>query len=120
MRCQLVREYDFEAAHSLPKVPEGHKCARVHGHSYRVTIVIEGDIDPEMGWLMDFAAIDEGVDAVIGQLDHRYLNDIDGLSNPTSELLAQWMWQRIKPGLDVMTELAVSETPTSKCVYRGQ
>lgn len=120
MRCQLVRDYDFEAAHSLPRVPEGHKCARVHGHSYRVSVVIEGEIDPEMGWLMDFADIDGHVDAVIAELDHRYLNELEGLSNPTSEVLAGWMWQRIKPGLAMMVELTVSETPTSRCVYRGQ
>ena len=120
MRCQLVREYRFEAAHSLPNVPEGHKCARVHGHSYRVTVVIEGEVDPAMGWLMDFADIDGNVDAAIAELDHRYLNELDGLANPTSEVLAGWLWRRIKPGLELMVELALSETPTSKCVYRGQ
>jgi 6-pyruvoyltetrahydropterin/6-carboxytetrahydropterin synthase len=120
MRCQLVREYRFEAAHRLPRVPANHKCSRVHGHSYRVTVVLEGDVDPEMGWLIDFADIDRVVDPVIGRLDHQFLNEIPGLSNPTSELLAGWLWREIASGLaGLLVEIAVSETPSSRCVYRG-
>jgi 6-pyruvoyltetrahydropterin/6-carboxytetrahydropterin synthase len=120
MRCQLVREYDFEAAHRLPNVPDSHKCSRLHGHSYRVTITIAGPIDPELGWLMDFADMDEVVDPVIAQLDHRYLNEVPGLENPTSELLAVWLWRKLEVQLPLLVELAVSETPTSRCVYRGE
>jgi 6-pyruvoyltetrahydropterin/6-carboxytetrahydropterin synthase len=120
MRCQLVREYDFEAAHRLPNVPDSHKCSRLHGHSYRVTITIAGQIDPELGWLMDFADMDEVVDPVIAQLDHRYLNEVPGLENPTSELLAVWLWRKLEVQLPLLVELAVSETPTSRCVYRGE
>ncbi len=120
MRCKLVRDYRFEAAHQLPKVPETHKCSRMHGHSYRVSVTIEGDIDPELGWLMDFAEIDERVDPIIKQVDHYTLNDLPGLQNPTSEILARWLWRKIKPGLPIMVELGVSETPDSRCVYRGE
>ena len=119
MRCTLVRDYRFEAAHHLPKVPEEHKCKRVHGHSYRVSITLEGEIDPEMGWLMDFAEIDEHVEPVIGKLDHRLLNDVPGLENPTCEVLAGWLWRELAKGLPVMTELSVSETESSRCIYRG-
>lgn len=120
MRCQLVRSYHFEAAHRLPRVPPTHRCSRVHGHSYRVTVTLEGEIDPELGWLMDFADVDQVVTPVIDRLDHQFLNEVPGLSNPTSELLAVWLWREIRPGLaGLLVEIAVSETASSQCVYRG-
>jgi 6-pyruvoyltetrahydropterin/6-carboxytetrahydropterin synthase len=119
MRCQLSRDYHFEAAHRLPRVPATHKCSRVHGHSYHVTITVAGPIDPDMGWLIDFADLDRVVDPVIACIDHQLLNEIPGLENPTSELLAVWLWRAIQPGLPVLTEVLVAETPTSRCVYRG-
>lgn len=119
MRTRLERSYRFEAAHFLPKVPAGHKCARMHGHSYAIEVVIEGEIDPERGWVVDFAELDEHVGPLVRQLDHQVLNEIDGLPNPTSELLAVWLWQKLAPGLGSLVEVVVSETPTSRCIYRG-
>ena len=119
MQCRLERDYRFEAAHSLPRVPPGHKCARVHGHSYRVVVAVEGQVDPDLGWLIDFGAIDRVVGPVIAELDHRNLNEVAGLENPTSENLARYLWQRIAGELAVLVEITVSETPTSRCVYRG-
>lgn len=119
MRTRLERTYRFEAAHFLPKVPAGHKCARMHGHSYVVELAIEGDVDPESGWLMDFAQIDEHAMPLVKQLDHQVLNEIDGLANPTSELLAVWFWQKLRPTLPQLVEVVVSETPSSRCIYRG-
>ena len=119
MRVRLERSYRFEAAHFLPKVTPGHKCARMHGHSYTIEIVIEGEIDPELGWLIDFADIDEHAAPLVRLLDHQVLNEIEGLANPTSEILAGWWWQRLAPGLPQLCEVAVSETPSSRCVYRG-
>jgi 6-pyruvoyltetrahydropterin/6-carboxytetrahydropterin synthase len=119
MRTRLERSYRFEAAHFLPRVPEGHKCARMHGHSYAVTVVVEGEVDPQRGWLMDFAEIDEHVMPLVRQLDHQVLNEIDGLENPTSELLAVWLWGKMKPGLGILVEVQVAETTSSRCVYRG-
>ena len=119
MRTRLERSYRFEAAHFLPKVPAGHKCARMHGHSYLVEVVIEGEVDPETGWVMDFAQIDEHVMPLVKQVDHQVLNEIEGLANPTSELLAIWVWKRLAPTLPGLTEVVVSETPTSRCSYRG-
>jgi 6-pyruvoyltetrahydropterin/6-carboxytetrahydropterin synthase len=118
MRSRLERTYRFEAAHFLPKVPAGHKCARMHGHSYLIGVTLEGEIDAERGWVMDFAEIDEYVTPLVRQLDHQVLNEIDGLGNPTSELLAVWLWNKLAalPGL---VEVVVSETPSSRCVYRG-
>jgi 6-pyruvoyltetrahydropterin/6-carboxytetrahydropterin synthase len=119
MRTRLERSYRFEAAHFLPKVPPGHKCARMHGHSFLIDVVIEGEID-DRGWVMDFAEIDERVSPLVKKLDHQVLNEIDGLDNPTSELLAVWFWQRLAPNLAGLQEVIVSETPTSRCIYRGQ
>jgi 6-pyruvoyltetrahydropterin/6-carboxytetrahydropterin synthase len=120
MRCRLSRDFTFEAAHYLPAVPDGHKCRRVHGHSYRVSVSVEGEIDARLGWVVDFAAIEEAVAPLVAQLDHRLLNDIDGLANPTSEHLAIWMWQRVRPGLPGIEEITVAETPDSRCSYRGK
>lgn len=119
MRTRLERSYRFEAAHFLPKVPAGHKCSRMHGHSYAIEIVIEGEVDAERGWVMDFAEIDEHVTPLVRQLDHQVLNEIDGLANPTSELLAIWLWGKLAPRLPALVEVVVSETPTSRCIYRG-
>ena len=120
MSTRIVREYHFEAAHFLPRVVAGHKCARMHGHSYQIDIAIEGDVDGERGWVMDFADIDEQVAPLVRQLDHQVLNEIEGLSNPTSEHLARWWWQRLIPRLPGLCEVVVSETPTSRCIYCGR
>lgn len=120
MRTRLERTYRFEAAHFLPKVPPGHKCARMHGHSYQVDVIIEGTIGGDTGWVMDFSDIDEHVTPLVRQLDHHVLNEIEDLTNPTSELLAVWMWQRLAKTLPNLVEVVVSETPTSRCIYRGQ
>jgi 6-pyruvoyltetrahydropterin/6-carboxytetrahydropterin synthase len=119
MRSRLVRSFRFEAAHFLPKVPAGHKCARTHGHSYEIEVAIEGEIDPELGWVIDFSIISEHMAPVIQTLDHQLLNDVEGLPNPTTELLAVWVWKRLT-GLPGLVELAISETPTTRCVYRGE
>ena len=120
MRARLERSYRFEAAHFLPKVPPGHKCARMHGHSYQIEVAIEGEIDPERGWVVDFAAIDEHAAPLVRALDHQILNELDGLANPTSELLAAWWGPRLAPTLPGLVEIVVSETPTSRCVFRGR
>ena len=119
MQCELLRTYRFEAAHRLPRVPDTHKCSRVHGHSYRIGIRVVGPVDPAHGWVMDFAALDTHVDPLIARLDHRLLNDIEGLDNPTSERLAMWLWEHLRPQLPLLTEVSVAETESSQCIYRG-
>jgi 6-pyruvoyltetrahydropterin/6-carboxytetrahydropterin synthase len=116
---ELFREYGFEAAHRLPHVPDGHKCARLHGHSFRVRVTIEGAVGDDTGWVMDFADVSAVVAPVVAQLDHRYLNDIAGLDNPTSEMVAKWLWQHIKQSLSALTAVEVRETCTAGVVYRG-
>jgi 6-pyruvoyltetrahydropterin/6-carboxytetrahydropterin synthase len=119
MKVTLVRDYVFEAAHHLPMVPEGHKCRGVHGHSYKLKITIAGPIDPRLGWLIDFDEMDRAVDPLVRQLDHKLLNDVGGLENPTSELLAVWLWQRLLPTLPQLFEIEVAETADSRCAFRG-
>lgn len=118
MRSRLSRSFRFEAAHFLPKVPQGHKCARTHGHSYEIEISIEGEVDPELGWVMDFSVISEHMAPLLVTVDHQLLNDVEGLPNPTTELLAAWFWERLS-GLPGLVEIAISETPSTRCIYRG-
>lgn len=117
--AEIYREFTFESAHRLPNVPEGHKCARLHGHSYRVQIHIEGTVGPDTGWVQDFGDIKAAFKPLEEQLDHRYLNEIRGLENPTSEVLARWIWHRLVGGLPNLTAVQVRETCTSGCIYRG-
>jgi 6-pyruvoyltetrahydropterin/6-carboxytetrahydropterin synthase len=116
---ELFREFTFEAAHRLPRVPAGHKCARLHGHSYRVEVQVSGEVDADTGWVLDFADLSEAFRPVREQLDHYYLNDIDGLQNPTSEVLARWIWDRLAAALP-LSAIIVRETCTSGCIYRGE
>jgi 6-pyruvoyltetrahydropterin/6-carboxytetrahydropterin synthase len=115
----VFKEFRFEAAHRLPAAPAGHKCGRLHGHSYRVEIHVRGEVDPHMGWVMDFADIAGAFAPLRDQLDHYYLNEIQGLENPTSENLARWIWDRLQPTLPSVTKIVVRETCTSGCVYMG-
>lgn len=115
----VFREFSFEAAHRLPEVPEGHKCARLHGHSFRVEVHVAGPVDPELGWVVDFADIKAAFAPVHEALDHRYLNEVEGLENPTSENLAVWIWDRLSGGGLALSRVVVRETCTSGCVYEG-
>ena len=117
---EIYKEFTIEAAHLLPNVPDGHKCKRLHGHSFRIEVHVEGDIDSEQGWVMDFAQLKNSFKSVFEQLDHRYLNDIEGLENPTSENLARWVWLKLLPELPQLIKIVVKETCTSGCIYRGE
>ena len=116
---ELRKTFHIEAAHRLPNVPAGHKCARLHGHSWRIEVAIEGPVGEHTGWVMDFADLKAAFQPVYERIDHHYLNDIPGLENPTSERLAVWIWAELKPRLPLLSELVVAETCTSACVYRG-
>jgi 6-pyruvoyltetrahydropterin/6-carboxytetrahydropterin synthase len=115
---EIFREFRFEAAHRLPHVPSGHKCSRLHGHSYRVTLHVRGEVDPVAGWVMDFGDLKDAFQPLHDQLDHYYLNDVPGLENPTSEVLARWIWDRLRDMVP-LSAVTVHETCTSGCVYRG-
>ena len=116
---ELVKDFRFEAAHWLPNAPEGHKCRRMHGHSFRGEVAVRGEVDPRSGWLIDFADLKRAVDPLVAQLDHYVLNEVDGLSNPTSELLAVWLWDRLAPHVPLLYRVTVEETCSSRCHYFG-
>ncbi len=116
---EIFRTFTFEAAHYLPRTPEGHKCRRMHGHSFRADVYIEGEVGEDTGWIIDFADIKRAFEPLEQQLDHRLLNEVEGLENPTSENIAKWIWARLKPELPGLSKVIVQETCNTGCVYRG-
>ncbi|MGC9944603.1 MAG: 6-carboxytetrahydropterin synthase QueD [Verrucomicrobiota bacterium] len=119
MKMELRKSFQFEAAHLLPHLPKTHKCRRLHGHSFTVEIVVAGECDAKLGWLMDYAEIKAVFSPFWQKLDHHYLNEIPGLENPTSENIAVWIWHRLKPRLPLLVEVVVAETCTAQAIYRG-
>ncbi len=120
MRAKLTKEFRFEAAHTLPSLPEDHKCRQMHGHSFKIEIHIEGEVDPKIGWIYDHKVISEAMRPLIDQLDHSYLNDIEGLESPTIEIMAAWFWKKLAPQLPGLCEITIFETPTARCSFFGQ
>lgn len=116
---EIFKDFHFEAAHRLPNVPAGHKCERLHGHSFHLRVVVRGEPGDDSGWVMDFGDLKDACKPVVDQLDHYYLNDIEGLENPTSENLCRWIWARLAPVLPSLFAVEIRETCTSGCVYRG-
>jgi 6-pyruvoyltetrahydropterin/6-carboxytetrahydropterin synthase len=116
---EIFKEFTVEAAHRLPHVPAGHKCGRLHGHSFRIEVHVRGPVGADTGWVLDFADIKAAFAPLEKQLDHNYLNEIAGLENPTSENLARWVWDRLVPELTNLSSITVRETCTSGCTYRG-
>jgi 6-pyruvoyltetrahydropterin/6-carboxytetrahydropterin synthase len=116
---EIFKSFTFEAAHSLPNVAENHKCRRLHGHSFHTTVYVNGPVDENTGWVMDFADIKRACKPVYEALDHRYLNDIPGLENPTSEHIARWIWNQLSPTLPMLSKIEVRETCNSGCIYLG-
>jgi 6-pyruvoyltetrahydropterin/6-carboxytetrahydropterin synthase len=115
----VFRVFQIEAAHWLPNVPDGHKCARMHGHSFKIEVHVRGEVGEHSGWVMDFAELKQVFQPLFEQLDHRCLNDIEGLENPTSENLARWVWHRLNPELPGLCKVVAQETCTAGCIYEG-
>jgi len=116
----IFKKITFEAAHRLPHCPPGHKCGRLHGHSFQVELHVRGPVDPRSGWVMDFGDVKKAFAPLYEQLDHHYLNEIPGLENPTSEHLARWIWQHLKPALPRLARVVVHETCTAGASYDGE
>ncbi len=116
----IYKAFSIEAAHRLPNLPDDHKCSRLHGHSFYIEVHVSGEVDQKTGWVMDFADISNKFKPLFEQLDHHYLNDIEGLENPTSENLAKWIWDKLKPELELLSAIVVKETCTAGCIYKGQ
>ncbi len=116
---EIYKRFTFDSAHFLPNVPDDHKCKNMHGHTYTLTAYFEGDLDSEMGWLIDFGDVKKVVKPIIDVLDHKLLNNIEGLENPTCEIIAIWIWNKIKPKLPLLSKVILDETPTSGAIYAG-
>lgn len=116
----IYKKFAFDSAHFLPNVPEGHKCKNMHGHTYNLTVYLDGDLDTELQWVMDFKELKDVVKPVIDRIDHQLLNDIEGLENPTAERIVVWIWEQIQPKLPLLSKLELNETPTSGAVYEGK
>jgi len=116
---EVYKEFTFESAHRLPNVPEGHKCAKLHGHSYWVKVTVEGPVGEHTGWVQDFADLKSAFRPLLDVLDHNYLNEISGLENPTSEVLAMWIWGHLRSELPLLSCVEVKETSTSDCAFKG-
>lgn len=112
--------FHLECARRLPHLPDTHPCSRVHGHSFRVEVHVSGPLDEAHGWVLDFADLEKAWAPVRAALDHRYLNEVAGLENPTSERMAVWIWDRLKPALPGLSKIVVQETAVSGCVYEGK
>jgi 6-pyruvoyltetrahydropterin/6-carboxytetrahydropterin synthase len=120
VRTEILRTFRIEAAHRLPHVPAEHKCARLHGHSFKITLHVDGPVDETLGWVIDFADIDAAFQPLFKQLDHHYLNEIEGLENPTSELLGRWVLERVQlPAPARLSAVSVAETCTAKCTVHA-
>jgi 6-pyruvoyltetrahydropterin/6-carboxytetrahydropterin synthase len=117
---EIFKEFTIEAAHLLPHVPPGHKCGRLHGHSFRIQVHVKGPLDQHLGWIVDFADVKAAFRSIEERIDHRYLNEIEGLENPTSENIARWIWGQLRPTLPCLSKLIVQETCTSGCIYSGE
>jgi 6-pyruvoyltetrahydropterin/6-carboxytetrahydropterin synthase len=120
VKVELTRKYRFAAAHHLPRAPQGHKCRRLHGHSYEIEVAVSGTVDPDTGWLLDFGDLDRVVRPVIAELDHRNLNEVPGLENATSERLCGWLWGRLVAGIPQLQRISVAETCAAACHYYGE
>jgi 6-pyruvoyltetrahydropterin/6-carboxytetrahydropterin synthase len=120
VRARLTKDYRFEAAQTLPNVPAKHKCGKMHGHSFLIEISVEGEVNPDTGWIYDHAEISKAMNPLVEMLDHAYLNEIPGLENPTIELMAGWFWQKLTPQVPGLVEIVIHETPTARCSYRGE
>ncbi len=119
MRVTLTKQFRFEASHRLDHLPVDHPCHNLHGHSYQVEVTLTGDVNPATGFLIDYADIKRSVQPIIDQLDHSHLNDVEDLRYSTTELIAEWLWQRIKPRLPDLTKITIMETATTRCEYTG-
>jgi len=119
MQSIIFKDFTFESAHFLPNVPKGHKCGRLHGHSYKVRIFVSGEVDIKSGWVVDFSEIKKVWQPLHEILDHNFLNNIPGLENPTCEVLAKWIYDSMENEDFLIGSVQVMETCTCGAIYSG-
>jgi 6-pyruvoyltetrahydropterin/6-carboxytetrahydropterin synthase len=117
MKYELKQHFQIESARFLPKLPKTHPCSQVHGHSFKIVLTLVGDLNPEIGWVMDYHEITKIMTPLLTQLDHKLLNEVSGLENPTSELLAKWIYEKAGSQIPLLKRVSVMETPTTECSY---
>jgi len=117
---EIFKQFTFDSAHFLPNVPEGHKCKQIHGHTYHMTVYVEGDLKKDFGWVIDFAEVKSVIEPIVKSIDHKLLNDIPGLENPTCEIVTTWLWDKIKPKISILSKIELHETLTSGAIYKGR
>lgn len=115
----IYKIFTFDSAHYLPNVPQGHKCGGMHGHTYTLKVFISGSPGANSGWIIDYTDLKSRIKPFLDILDHKVLNEIPGLENPTSENLAIWLWRMIKPIFPDLMRIELNETPTSGVIYEG-
>lgn len=120
MQMELKQHFQIESARFLPNLPKDHPCSRMHGHSFKIILTLKGEVDPKLGWVMDYHEITKVMQPILKELDHRVLNEVQGLENPTSELLAKWIYDRVIKQIKILTAVNISETPTTECIYQGK
>jgi len=118
MPTRITKSFTLDAAHWLPNVPEGHKCGRLHGHTYKIIISVEGDVTPDTGWIVDYNEIKAAFEPLLAEMDHFCLNEIPGLENPTAEVMAEWIFKKIRKTLPQVSDITVCETPTTEAIYK--
>jgi 6-pyruvoyltetrahydropterin/6-carboxytetrahydropterin synthase len=116
----IFKTFTVDATHNLPNVPLTQRCKHIHGHTFRIEVHVKAPVQPELGWVVDFADIAAAFKPIKDQLDHKYLNKIEGLENPTSENLAKWIWRHLSPSLPILCKIVVQESPDSGCIYTGE
>ena len=114
------KTFSIEVARSLPNLPEGHPCKNVHGHSFKITLTASGNVDDHTGFVIEFGDIDAAFKPIHDQIDHSYLNKIDGLDNPSSENLCKWIWGKLIPSLPSLYKIEIRETDSTGCIYKGE
>jgi 6-pyruvoyltetrahydropterin/6-carboxytetrahydropterin synthase len=119
MIVELKQHFQIESARFLPNLPKSHPCSNVHGHSFKIILTLKGPVDEKLGWLMDYHEINQVMQPILKELDHKVLNEVAGLENPTSENLSKWIYDKVILKISILTEVNISETPTTECVYRG-
>lgn len=117
MKFELKQQFRIESARYLPELPEGHPCRRTHGHSFLISLKLVGPLDAKIGWVRDYHQIEQSMKPLLSQLDHRVLNEVPGLENPTSELLAKWIFDQARKMIPELIQVSISETPTTECSY---
>lgn len=119
MKYELKQHFQIESARFLPKLPKTHPCSQVHGHSFKIVLTLLGDLNPEIGWVMDYHEITKIMTPLLAQLDHKLLNEVPGLENPTSELLAKWLFEKVGAQIPLLKQVSIMETPSTECSYPG-